>query len=140
MVKAALTIAALTLSVPVQAQPPITFAEEFHVGNDVDLNQGFYVCDQAQAGVVLEALIQMPNAILRRKKAASMGCPFRLAEGSGPTYRVVGILNQVCKAQYAVRNPDGPAINCGREGHALAVERQGKRLTVIQLSLDISYD
>jgi hypothetical protein len=145
MVKAAIGILALALSGSALAQPaPISYAEDFEVGYEVDLNQGFYVCDQAQAGVVVESLIDLKDVVERRRKAAQMGCPFRLTVKEGPVYRVVGILNSICEDrqpgfQLTARGKEATTV-CGREGHALAVERNGQRKTVILLNMDIDYD
>ena len=136
-------IMAFAMAAPAQAFP-ISYTEEFKVGYSVDLNQGWYVCDQAQAGTVMEELIGEKDDNARRSKAAKLGCPFKLAEFDGPAYKVVGILHDVCEDRHSGYNltQTGKETTtiCGREGHALAVELDGKRLTVIQLSLDIIYD
>jgi len=142
MTNTLMTVVALILSSAQTA--PIIYNEDFKVGNSVDLNQGFYVCDQAQAGVVLESLINIADPNARRAKAAKLGCPFQLTDKEGQTETIVGVLNEVCEDQepgYQLTQK-GKEITtiCGREGHALAVEANGQRKTVIQLSLDISYD
>ena len=145
MVKATIGLLALALSSPALAQTaPIVYTEEFKIGYNVDLNQGWYVCDQAQAGVVVEELIQIADDDTRRTRAAQLGCPFSLTDVEGPSYQVVGILNSICEdrsAGYSLTTHGRETTTiCGREGHALAIERNGQRKTAILLTLDISYD
>lgn len=134
----------IALSVASAQAAPVIYMEEFRVGHSVDLNQGWYVCNEAQASTVMEQLINIEDDNSRRSKAAQMGCPFSLADTDGPSYQIVGVLHDVCedrhKGYQLTQNGREDTTICGREGHALAVEKDGKRLTVIQLSLDIIYD
>lgn len=126
---------AMFLASPALAQEP-SYGLDFQVGNDVDLNQGFYVCSTDNPRDLMVTLMGIKDANKRRARAASAGCPFRLSNNTGPTYKVTYVAGDACMDRKTV---DGSII-CGEEGHQILVQHNGRDTVVIQLSLDVSFD
>lgn len=115
----------------------ISYSEPYEEGQDVDLNQGYYVCSVENPRELMMDLIEIRDDRQRRREAQNRGCPFVLSEREGPIFKVVHVSSQVCLDREYDQYSD--SWSCGREGHQLVVERQSRRFVVIQLSLDVEY-
>ena len=113
-----------------------SFAAEFPLGSNVDLNQAFYVCSAEPEANTLNRLLNVKDIQKRRQLAREQGCVFRISANEGPLYRVERMISNVCLDPQRAGND----VLCGREGHMLVVSRGTTERVVIQLSLDIDYD
>lgn len=120
----------------ITASAPISYTETFEAGREVDIHQAFYVCESNNPRDLMDILITLRNPKTRYEVAKGHGCAFHLSDDVGPIYKVVAETATLCLD----RETDGKNTYCGREGHQVVVERQGKQITVIQLSDDLDYD
>jgi hypothetical protein len=116
--------------------PQISYTETYLPGNEVDLNQGFYVCGTQNPRDVMRILLDVKDPVKRRKLAGQLGCPFRLTDREGPHYKIRSTVSDVCLDVEVVDD----TMICGREGHQINVQYGKQTITVIQLSLDVDYD
>lgn len=115
----------------------ISYNEPYEVGQDVDLNQGYYVCSVDNPRELMSDLIEIRDDRERRREASIRGCPFVLNEKEGPLFKITYVASQIClDREY---DSYSQSWSCGREGHQLVVERGSRQLVVIQLSLDVEY-
>lgn len=117
-----------------QAQP--VFTEDFPSGSQVDLNQGFYVCETPNPRDTVDQLVEILDGNVRRDRADSLGCPFVFQPEHPHRVTVIDHTADIC---LDVRSSSYNAY-CGREAHQLTIQDGSKRETVIWISLDVDYD
>lgn len=109
------------------------YTESFARGQSVDLNQGFYVCDQPKPMERVALLARMHYPHMRRRLAARMGCPFQQKPLRSPA-RVLEVRGAVCGSRVPVQG----GVMCQREAHQLIV-RHGNQTRAAIFVLD-DYD
>lgn len=135
MIKALLA-GLLLVSSPAMAQTKMGWQEDFRVGQNVDLSQGFYVCT-GQAQGVLGQLIRLDNPKIRYGKARAAQCPIMQNPERPAVYRVLEVKDNICLEPTV---EEGWTI-CGREGHELLIQRpDGSQQVVLWISMDWDVD
>lgn len=135
MIKALLA-GLLLVSSPVAAQTKMGWQEDFKVGQNVDLSQGFYVCSTPNSGI-LSKLIQVENQNVRHGMAVADKCPIMQDFARPSVHRVLAINENICLEPEV---QEGWTV-CGREGHALLIQRpDGSQQVVLWISMDWDVD
>lgn len=135
MIKA-LMAGLLLVSSPAAAHMKMGWQEDFKVGQNVDLSQGFYVCANTAQGV-LGSLIREDMAATRYRKARAAQCPIMQNPERPTVFKVVAVRDHICLEP---RVEEGWTV-CGREGHELMIQRpNGSQQVVLWLSMDWDVD
>jgi hypothetical protein len=150
IVRVAIILLALVLAANEANATPIMYIEDTLVeGNDVNLTQGFYVCNTANPRELMADLIDTKDAVARRNLAKSRGCPFEGAmDDNAPIYKIGYVASSMCldrgtgwqetvKGGRPVRET---VVTCGREAHQFLAKRDDTEVVVIFVSLDVDYD
>lgn len=133
----AFVLSLLLTTTPAMAQTTkMGWQEDFQVGQNVDLSQGFYVCGSKPADA-LHQLIGIEDAQARYRRATTLTCPILQLVDKPAVFRVVAVNDHVCLGQHV---EEGWTI-CEREGHQLTIRLpDGRERTVLWISLDWDVD
>lgn len=135
MIKALLA-GLLLVSSPAMAQAKMGWQEDFRVGQNVDLSQGFYVCANSTQGV-LAKLIRVENPHIRYRMAQASRCPIMQNPERPAVFRVLAVKDNICLEP---KVEEGWTV-CGREGHELLIQRpDGSQQVVLWISMDWDVD
>lgn len=132
----ALLAGLLLVGSPAVAQTKMGWQEDFKVGQNVDLSQGFYVCASPAQGA-LKQLISFDDPRIRYSKARAIRCPIMQNPERPSVFKVVAVRDSICLEP---RVEEGWTV-CGREGHELMIQRpNGSQQVVLWLSMDWDVD
>lgn len=123
--------------------PSVVFSEDFKVGQQLDINQGFYVCQNDNPRDLMERLLEIKNDRARHQYAQAHGCSYQ-AENHQDVYQISYIQADTCMDRsnsfQLTSTGQKSTVMCGREGHQITVVRAKETKTVIWLSFDTDFD
>ena len=123
--------------------PSVVFSEDFKAGQQIDINQGFYVCQDNNPRDLMERLLEIKNDRARRRYAQVHGCSYH-AENHEDIYQISYMQADTCMDRspgfQLTSTGKESTVVCGREGHQMSIYKGSETKTVIWLSLDIDFD